>query len=330
MAIQWYPGHMTSARKKAAETMEFIDVVIEVLDARLPAASHNPLIDEMRLFRQRPNLKILNKADLADPKMTQAWLNYFNAQPNTKAVALSCKKPGDAKKIPSLCKQLASHRGTHLKPLRMMIMGIPNVGKSTLMNALLNRRVAKVGDEPAVTKNQQRFELDPTMYIIDTPGMMWPRIEFESDGFMLAASHAIGRNAVIDEDVATFLGDNLLIKYSNLLNTRYKLDAMKLDVNAMDGVDLLEAIAKRRSYKQRDGYWDLERTSMVFLTDYRHGTIGRISLETPTSRQAMIEAIQAKKAPVKKSETETSESKKTEADEAKADAPQNKPENPKI
>ncbi|MFT6067513.1 MAG: ribosome biogenesis GTPase A [Methylophilaceae bacterium] len=325
MAIQWYPGHMTSARKKAAETMEFIDVVIEVLDARLPDASHNPVIDEMRLFRQRPNLKILNKADLADPQSTQAWLNYFNAQPNTKAVALSCKKPGDAKKIPGLCKQLASHRGTHLKPLRMMIMGIPNVGKSTLMNALLNRRVAKVGDEPAVTKNQQRFEIDPTMYIIDTPGMMWPKIEFESDGFMLAASHAIGRNAVIDEDVATFLANNLLIKYPDLLNSRYKLDAMKLDVNEMDGVDLLEAIAKRRSYKQRDGYWDLERTAMVFLTDYRHGTIGRISLETPTSRRAMIEAIQAKKVPGKKATDEELASTETQTD-----ASQDSTENPEI
>jgi len=325
MAIQWYPGHMTSARKKAAETMEFIDVVIEVLDARLPDASHNPVIDEMRLFRQRPNLKILNKADLADPQSTQAWLNYFNAQPNTKAVALSCKKLGDAKKIPGLCKQLASHRGTHLKPLRMMIMGIPNVGKSTLMNALLNRRVAKVGDEPAVTKNQQRFEIDPTMYIIDTPGMMWPKIEFESDGFMLAASHAIGRNAVIDEDVATFLANNLLTKYPDLLNSRYKLDAMKLDVNEMDGVDLLEAIAKRRSYKQRDGYWDLERTAMVFLTDYRHGTIGRISLETPTSRRVMIEAIQAKKAPAKKATDEELASTETQTD-----ASQDSTENPEI
>jgi ribosome biogenesis GTPase A len=292
MAIQWYPGHMTSARKKAEETMEFIDVVIEVLDARLPAASHNPMIDEMRLFRQRQNLKILNKADLADPASTQAWLNYFNAQPNTKAVALSCKKPGDAKKIPGLCRKLAPHRGTHLKPLRMMIMGIPNVGKSTLMNALLNRRVAKVGDEPAVTKSQQRFELDATMSITDTPGMMWPRIEYDSDGFMLAASHAIGRNAVIDEDVALFLADNLLLNYPTLINARYKLDAMKLNVLEMDSVDLLEAIAKRRAYKRRDGLWDIEKTAMVFLTDYRHGSIGRVSLETPTNRKEMIEGTQ--------------------------------------
>ncbi len=285
MAIQWFPGHMTSARKKAAETMEFIDVVIEVLDARLPAASHNPLIDEMRLFRQRPNLKILNKADLADPKATQAWLNYFNKLPNTKAVALSCKKPGDAKKIPGLCRKLAPHRGTRIKPLRMMIMGIPNVGKSTLMNALLNKRAAKVGDEPAVTKSQQRFELDPTMNITDTPGMMWPRIEHDSDGYMLAACHAIGRNAVIDEDVATFLADALLTNYSELLSARYKTD-----VSGMDGVDLLEAIAKRRAYKRRDGLLDLERTAMVFLTDFRHGSIGRISLETPSSREEMLAA----------------------------------------
>ncbi|MFV1921737.1 MAG: ribosome biogenesis GTPase YlqF [Methylotenera sp.] len=288
MAIQWYPGHMTAARKKAAETMEFIDVVIEVLDARLPAASHNPMIDEMRLFRQRPNLKILNKADLADPEATQAWLNHFNAQPNTKAVALSCKKPGDAKKIPGICRQLASHRGTHLKPLRMMIMGIPNVGKSTLMNALLNRRAAKVGDEPAVTKSQQRFELDATMSITDTPGMMWPKIEYDSDGYMLAASHAIGRNAVIDEDVAVFLADNLLINYPSLIRERYKLDAMKLDVKTMDGVDLLEAIAKRRAFKRRDGLLDIERTAMVFLTEYRQAKIGRVSLETPISRAAML------------------------------------------
>jgi len=294
MAIQWYPGHMTQARKKAEETMEFMDIVIEVLDARVPEASHNPVINEMRLFRQRPNLKILNKSDLADPKATEAWLNYFNRQPNTKAVALSCKKPGEANKILKHCLALTPHRGTHLKPLRMMIMGIPNVGKSTLMNALLNRRVAKVGDEPAVTKSQQRFDISETMSITDTPGMMWPKIQYESDGYMLAASHAIGRNAVIDEDVAIFLANNLLKSYPALVNARYKLDTMKheggfLDVLKMDGVDLLEAIARRRSYKRHDGLWDMEKTAVAFLTDYRSGAIGRISLETPMSRATMMQ-----------------------------------------
>ena len=274
---------MTSARKKAEETMEYIDVVIEVLDARVPEASHNPVIEDMRLFRQRQNLKILNKADLADPAVTQAWLNYFNKQPGVKAVALSCKKPGDANKIPALCKALAPHRDSPIKPLRMMIMGIPNVGKSTLMNALLNRRIAKVGDEPAVTKSQQRFELSPLMSITDTPGMMWPKIKYESDGYMLAASHAIGRNAVIDEDVALFLGDVLLKQYPQLLNARYKID-----VAGMDSVDLLEAVAKRRGFRLKGGEFDMEKTAVTFLVDYRSGAIGRVSLETPDSRQEMM------------------------------------------
>ncbi|MCB4812043.1 ribosome biogenesis GTPase YlqF [Methylovorus menthalis] len=285
MAIQWFPGHMTSAKKKAAETMEHIDIVIEVLDARVPEASHNPMIEELRLFRQRPNLKILNKADLADPAVTQAWLNYFNKQPGVKAVALSCKKPGDAGKIPGLCKALAPHRGTNLKPLRMMIMGIPNVGKSTLMNALLNRRIAKVGDEPAVTKSQQRFDLNDQMSITDTPGMMWPKIQYESDGYMLAASHAIGRNAVIDEDVAVFLAGLLLERYPTLLNARYKID-----VSGMDAVDVLEAVAKRRAYRLKGGEFDMEKTAMAFLVDYRSGALGRISLETPDTRQHMMQA----------------------------------------
>jgi ribosome biogenesis GTPase A len=285
MAIQWFPGHMTQARKKAAETMEFIDIVIEVLDARVPEASHNPMIEELRLYRQRPNLKLLNKADLADPAATQAWLNHFNKQPNVKAVALSCKKPGDANKVPNLCLQLAPHRGTPLKPLRMMIMGIPNVGKSTLMNALLNRRIAKVGDEPAVTKSQQRFELSDRMSITDTPGMMWPKIQFESDGYMLAASHAIGRNAVIDEDVAVFLADILLARYPQLLEARYKLQT-----TGMDGVDVVEAVARRRGYRLKGNEPDMEKAAMAFLVDYRSGALGRISLETPESRQQMIAA----------------------------------------
>ncbi|MFL9609718.1 ribosome biogenesis GTPase YlqF [Methylobacillus sp. Pita2] len=285
MAIQWFPGHMTSARKKAEETMEFTDVVIEVLDARVPEASHNPMIKDLRLFRQRPSLKILNKADLADPAVTQAWLNHFNRQEGVKAAALSCKKPGDAKKIPGLCRSLAPHRGTNLKPLRMMIMGIPNVGKSTLMNALLNRRIAKVGDEPAVTKSQQRFELSPQLTITDTPGMMWPKIQYDSDGYMLAASHAIGRNAVIDEEVAEFLAGILLQRYPALLQARYKTD-----VSNMDAIDLLEAVGKRRGYLLKGGELDMEKTAMAFLVDYRSGTLGRISLETPESRAAMVAA----------------------------------------
>ena len=273
-----------AARKNAADTMERTDVVIEVLDARLPEASCNPIVTELRLFRQRPCLKILNKADLADPAVTKAWLAFYNAQKDVTAVALSSKKNSDVARIPGLCEKLAPHRGTTIKPLRMMIMGIPNVGKSTMMNALLNKRVAAVGDEPAVTKNQQRLDLNERMTLIDTPGMMWPKIEHDADGMMLAASHAIGRNAVIDEEVAAFLGDILLTRYPELITTRYKIS-----IEGMDGSDLVEAIAKRRGYRLKGGNYDQEKAALAFLQDYRDGAIGRISLETPETRIVMMQ-----------------------------------------
>jgi len=290
MPIQWFPGHMTAARKKAAETMARTDVVIEVLDARLPEASSNPMIRELREFRQRPCLKLLNKADLADPAATKAWLAWYERQPGVKAVAISCKKPGDAARVPALCRQLAPHRNDPTKPLRMMIMGIPNVGKSTLMNALLKRRIAAVGDEPAVTKSQQSFDLGPGMSITDTPGLMWPKIEHDADGYMLAASHAIGRNAVIDEEVATFLAGILLERYPQLLAARYKFDPA-----ATDAVGVVETVAKKRGCiaKGRGGELDLEKAAMILLTDYRSGALGRISLETPETRAAMLAAAAA-------------------------------------
>ncbi|MBS0543964.1 MAG: 50S ribosome-binding GTPase, partial [Proteobacteria bacterium] len=136
MPIQWFPGHMASARKKAAEAMAATDVVIEVTDARLPEASSNPMIGELRRFRNRPCLKLLNKSDLADPVVTRAWMDFYNRQPGVKAVSISAKSAAEVARIPALCRQLAPHRDDGVKPLRMMIMGIPNVGKSTLMNAL--------------------------------------------------------------------------------------------------------------------------------------------------------------------------------------------------
>ena len=282
MSIQWFPGHMTSARKKAAETMEFIDVVVEVVDARAPEASCNPLIRELREHRQRPCLKILNKADLADPEATRAWLDYYNAQKGVKAAALSCKNTGDAAKVPKLCGPLAPHRNSTLKPLRMMIMGIPNVGKSTLMNMLLKRRVAHVGDEPAVTKTQQTHNLNERTTLTDSPGLMWPKIERPSDGLMLAAIHAIGRNAVIEEEVAEYLAGILLSRYPAALAERYGIE-----VEGADGVGVLEVIARKRGCFLRNGSDgpDLAKAAMILLTEFRAGKLGRISLETPDTRR---------------------------------------------
>ncbi len=291
MSIQWFPGHMTQARKKAGETLAVADVVVEVLDARLPQASSNPMIHQLRAFRQRPCLKLLNKADLADPVATKAWLAYFDAQPGVKAVAISCKKAGDVAKIPGLAQKLAPHRNDAVKPLRLMIMGIPNVGKSTLMNALVKKKVAAVGDQPAVTKSQQRIDLSSRLTVYDTPGMLWPKIDHPIDGLMMAASHAVGVNAYIDEEVGTWLAGFLLENYPALLQARYGFD-----LAGMDAVAVIESIARKRGclIKGRGGELDLEKASAILLIDYRSGALGRISLETPELRASRARELAEK------------------------------------
>jgi ribosome biogenesis GTPase A len=283
MTVNWFPGHMDSARKEAARTMAKIDVVIEILDARVPGASTNPLIERLRLHRQRPCLKVLNKSDLADPAVTAAWLRHFGKDKLVKAVALSCKKAAEVARIPALAAGLVPHRDSRLKSARMMVMGVPNVGKSTLINALLKRKVAKTGDEPAVTRHQSRFDLGDEMELIDTPGLMWPSIKHPSDGLMLAASHVIGENAFINEEVALFLAEILLARYPGLVATRYGVKA-----EALDGAGLIEAIARKRGYLLKGGRVDYEKAGNALVHDYRSGALGRVSLETPESRTAML------------------------------------------
>jgi ribosome biogenesis GTPase A len=279
MSVNWFPGHMDSARKEAAKTMAKIDVVIEMLDARLPGASSNPLIERLRLHRQRPCLKVLNKADLADPAVTAAWVRHFGKDKQVRAVALSCKKAAEVARIPALAASLAPHRDGGVKSLRMMVMGIPNVGKSTFINALLKRKAAKTGDEPAVTRHQSRFDLGDDMVLVDTPGLMWS-IKHPDDGLMLAASHAIGENAFISEEVATFLAGILLARYPGLVAARYGCEPKSLD-----GPGLIEAIARKRGYLLKGGRIDYEKAGNALVFDYRSGALGRVSLETPESRR---------------------------------------------
>lgn len=277
MTIAWFPGHMADARKKAAETMAKIDVVIEVLDARLPGASSNALIERMRQHRQRPCLKILNKADLADPAASAAWVRHFGKEKGVTAVAISSKRADQVARIPRLAAALVPHRDD--KGVRMMVMGVPNVGKSTLINALLKRKVAKTGDEPAITRQQSRWVLDERDDLIDTPGLLPAKIPSASDAFMLAASHLIGPESYAGEDVATFLGDLLASRYPGLLRTRYDLDAEKLD-----GYSVISAIARKRGYLRKGGKPDHEKAGRALMQDYRSGALGRVSLETPPSR----------------------------------------------
>lgn len=287
MAINWFPGHMVAAQKKAAEALADVDVVVEVLDARSPAATVNPMINAMREARQRPALKILNKIDLADPAVTEAWLAWFNAQEGVHAIGLSCKKAGESAKVLPEARKLVPHREGPLKRLRVMMMGVPNVGKSTLVNALLNRRIANVGDEPAVTKLIKRYDLPDGTWLYDTPGLMWPKIALETDGLLLAANHLVGVNAYIDEEVATYLAGILLARYPAALTARYCIDP-----DSVDAPGVIEAIAKRRGFRIKGGTADFEKAAVTLLNDYRSGILGRMTLETPESRAAQLDAIE--------------------------------------
>ncbi len=274
MSIQWFPGHMNKARREIADAMHSIDLVIEVVDARLPASSENPMIASLR--GERPCLKILNKSDLADPEVTSSWIRHISKQAGMKAIALSLRQPGAAKAIPGICRTLVPNRGTVLKPIRVMIMGIPNVGKSTLINALAGRKVAKVADEPAVTKTQQQIEIAKGILLVDTPGITWPKFESESGGYNLAATGAIGRNAMDSLEVARYAGDLILSSRPDLVSARYPGTFADADA-------LLTEIGKRRGCLLPGGTIDLEKASEIFLHEFRSGKMGRFSLEKPES-----------------------------------------------
>jgi len=287
---------MAVAVEKIQKALKDHDLVVEILDARCPMASANPLIESLRNHRQRPCLKVLNKADIADPAVTPQWLAFFNAQKNVKAIALSAKKSGDAAKIVAAAKKLAPHRNENLKPLRMLIMGVPNVGKSTLINALLKQRKAKVGDEPAVTKALARYDLTPTTSLTDTPGLMAPKIEHPDDGLMLAASHIVGVKAYIESEVAIFLAEVLLARYPQALAARYGLPG---DGESLDGVAVVEAVAAKRGFRIKGGEFDFDKAAIALLGDYRSGALGRVSLETPVTRASRQTSASDKDTPRK-------------------------------
>lgn len=277
MAIQWFPGHMHVARKQVAETMAKVDVVIEIVDARLPWSSSNPMIEHMRLARQRPALKILNKSDLADPRLSAIWLDWFKSQPGVDAMLLGDEnKAAGVAKLSTLCSKLAPHRSGEVKPLRALILGIPNVGKSTLMNHLARRRIANVADTPGVTKSQQRIELQNGMILYDTPGLMWPKVHDENSGYRLAMAGSIGTNAYDQIDVAWFAIDTLRQRYPQALLERYGLKEYVGETE-----DVFAAIAKRRGAVLSGGRIDEQKAAEMILTEFRGGALGRITLETP-------------------------------------------------
>ena len=280
MAIQWFPGHMHLTRKAIGERVKDIDVVIEVLDARLPGSSANPLLAE--LTGHKPTLKVLNKQDMADPERTPLWLDWYNAQPGVRALPLDASDAAPARKLIDGCHQLSPNRGGMAKPMRVLICGVPNVGKSTLINTLSNKRQAKTGDEAGITKLEQRITLTDDFYLWDTPGMLWPRITAPESGYNLAASGAVGRNAYDEELVALELLRRLQRQYAPLLEARYKLGLPAGAVTEMHDEELLAAIGKKRGAMLGGGRVNVQKTAEIVLTDFRTAILGRITLELPT------------------------------------------------
>ena len=280
MAIQWFPGHMHLTRKAIGERVKDIDVVIEVLDARLPGSSANPLLAE--LTGHKPTLKVLNKQDMADPERTPLWLDWYNAQPGVRALPLDASDTAPTRKLIDGCHQLSPNRGGMAKPMRVLICGVPNVGKSTLINTLSNKRQAKTGDEAGITKLEQRITLADDFYLWDTPGMLWPRITAPESGYNLAASGAVGRNAYDEELVALELLRRLQRQYAPLLEARYKLGLPEGAVTEMHDEELLAAIGKKRGAMLGGGRVNVQKTAEIVLTDFRTAILGRITLELPT------------------------------------------------
>lgn len=286
MAIQWYPGHMHKAQKEIAEVMPQVDLVIEVLDARIPYSSENPMVSSLR--GDKPCIKLLNKSDLADPIVTQQWIEYLEQEQGVKAMAITTLQAAQVKKIPDLCRKFVPSRDKIEKDIRTMIMGIPNVGKSTIINTLAGRTIAKTGNEPAVTKTQQRINLRNGIVLSDTPGILWPKVDNDKSSYRLAITGAIKDTAMDYEDVAMFAAEYFLAAYPEAIKERYKLTELP-DTD----IELLEAIGRQRGAMRPGGRIDLHKASELVLHEFRSGKMGLLSLETPA--MAEIEKVEVAK-----------------------------------
>lgn len=273
MAINWFPGHMHKARNQILETFKHIDLVVEVLDARLPYSSMNPFINER--LNKKPIIRVLNKSDLADTSITQSWIEYW-ADQDVKSMALVAEDKKDVQRLMRLCLKLAQQKLNRTESVRVLVAGIPNVGKSTLINQLTGRYVAKTGDEPAVTKKQQMIDLKNGLILADTPGILWPKIENQPSAYRLAISGAIKNTAIEYEDIALYLLDYLLSAYPQELTTRFKLKTLP-----ETALGALEQIGQKRGCLRAGASIDLHKAAEICLHEFRAAKIGQISLETP-------------------------------------------------
>jgi ribosome biogenesis GTPase A len=274
MAINWYPGHMNKASKEMRKVVPDVDLIIEVLDARIPFSSENPMLAEIR--GDKSCIKVLTKSDLADADATQNWQDYFEREKAVKTIALTSQQPERMRDLLGLCHKMFPAKSSGVKNIQAMIVGIPNVGKSTLINQLAGRQIAKTGNEPAVTKIQQRIKLEQGIVLLDTPGVLWPKLENKHGGYRLAITGAIKETAINNDDIALYAVDYLRQAYPAMLKARYQLEDLPVDE-----LLLLEAIGRQRGCLRSGGTVDLERASKIVLTELRAGTLGRITLEAP-------------------------------------------------
>jgi ribosome biogenesis GTPase A len=292
MTIHWYPGHMHKAQKDMLELLPQVDLLIEILDARIPHSSENPAI--ARLRGDTPCIKVFSKSDLADPEVTALWQAHFEQQRHVATFPTRSDQPEAIKQLLGLCRAMFPQRDTGKNPIHAMVVGIPNVGKSTLINILSGRIIARTGDEPAITKSQQRIDLGSGLTLFDTPGILWPKVENPASSYRLAATGAIRDTAMEYDDVGYFAAEYLLRSYPELLKERYKLDTLPDTEEA-----LLESAAIKRGAVASGGKVNLHKICELLIKEFRSGKLGRISLETPAmiaQEQITMDEAAARKA----------------------------------
>lgn len=283
--LNWYPGHMAKTRRLIEENIKYIDAVVEIIDARIPFSGRNPCFDDM--IKNKPRLIIMNKSDLADPVLTEKWFNYFSKH-ETKVISISCETNSGINKIAPALKEMFSdrikldnERGI-TRPIRIMIIGIPNVGKSTLINRISKRAIAKTGDRPGVTRQKQWVRLKDGLEMLDTPGILQPKFEDQSVAKRLAFTGAIKDEILETELLCYELLEYLRDNYQDKLKARYKIAE---DLSDKKGYEILEIIGKRRGLVISGGEIDMERAANIVLDEFRAAKIGRVTLELPPSQQ---------------------------------------------
>ena len=287
MAIQWFPGHMTRARRQMEQKLKQIDVVFELLDARIPLSSRNPMLDD--LLQQKPRVILLNKADLADPRVTEQWVYAFKKQA-IRALPIHASTGIGVKQIVTQASYLLKEKrekqldkGMKLRSFRALIVGIPNVGKSTLINRLVGKRVAAIGDRPGITKGQQWIKVGTEMELLDTPGILWPKFEDQHVGYRLAVTGAIREEVIDVEEIAVFAMEYMTYHYVSVLQNRYPfLECTKKSYEPDDLFQMIARIGAKHGCMMSGGKVDTEKAAHFFLRELRSGKLGRLSFEIPT------------------------------------------------